>query len=260
MAKRKDLTNQQFGYLTALERMPGSGRSKWRCQCVCGRETIVLATNLRTKGRGTTSCGCRGTALLNVDKMPEYASWRCMKRRCDNPSASDYPRYGGRGISYQPSWKDFKEFYEDMGPSDGLTLERIDVNGSYTKDNCRWATRKEQSHNRRNSLKVTIKGETKLLKEWCEHYSVKYGIVLSRLSKGMSPLEALTTISRKHEGNPKPVTINGVTEELLQWIDHYEISQSTYYKRLKKGWSQIAAITTPKGSKEPMDSAPARVI
>ena len=87
----------------------------------------------------------------------EYHSWNSMKNRCNNPNLKEYKNYGGRGISYDPRWEDFREFYKDMGKRpEGTTLDRIDVDKNYCKENCRWATREQQQHNLRIHKKIDV--------------------------------------------------------------------------------------------------------
>lgn len=116
-------------------------------------------------------------------KSPIYRIWLNMKTRCNNHKASGYSRYGGRGITYQDSWKYFDNFYRDMSPTykAGLTIDRIDNNGNYTKENCRWSDVVTQANNRRNSRYFTIKGITKTLAEWIKTSSIKSSTVRQRL-------------------------------------------------------------------------------
>ena len=111
-----------------------------------------------------------------------------MKQRCGNPNNKQYKDYGGRGISYNPKWVKFKKFYEDMnnGYTRGLTIERIDTNGNYTKENCRWATRKEQNNNKRCNIMLTFKGITKPIPVWAEELRLNFPTIRSRFYRGMS--------------------------------------------------------------------------
>ena len=122
------------------------------CRCVCGVERKVMWDSIR---RGLSKgCGCKGkcgaSRACNGTPTPTYVSWQSMRTRCLNPNSSDYPRYGGRGITVDAAWESFEQFLLDMGERPkGCTLDRIDVNGNYTKTNCHWATYKQQRQNQR---------------------------------------------------------------------------------------------------------------
>lgn len=118
---------------------------------------------------------------------PWYPSWHAMLDRCENPNVENYPMYGGRGIKVCAEWHDIQEFEkwaEQSGYEPGLTLDRIDVNGDYCPNNCRWATRKEQANNRRNTLYITFLGETHTLSEWAEMLGVNRSTLSSRYYRG----------------------------------------------------------------------------
>lgn len=115
----------------------------------------------------------------------EYAAWSNMRARCENPNDKQWPRYGGRGIAVCARWACFQAFIADMGPSNGLTIERKDVNGDYTPDNCEWATMKTQQNNKRNTRRVTINGQTKSLAQWCDHHGIRFGTAAARWSRGL---------------------------------------------------------------------------
>lgn len=155
--KAKDLTGLKFNRLTVLEfsgrRRTAGGESKrtWKCECECGNKIVLDGGSLVTGN--TTSCGCYDKERRVKHGMHDtrfYDIWSDMKSRCDKPSIPCYERYGGRGISYDPRWSDFLEFKNEMfeGYEDNLTLDRIDPNGDYIKENCRWATKDEQGRNR----------------------------------------------------------------------------------------------------------------
>lgn len=111
-----------------------------------------------------------------------YTIWLNMKARCLNPKNPAYARYGGRGLGFDPRWTGFKNFANDMADSykDGLTLERIDNNKGYSKENCRWATHKEQNNNKRNNNFVFFHGLTKTLPQWAEFLGIKSSTIRQR--------------------------------------------------------------------------------
>ena len=111
-----------------------------------------------------------------------YGTWYNMKSRCDNPTYTNFAKWGGRGISYDHKWRNFLAFLEDMGEKpEGTSLDRIDLNGNYCKDNCRWATRKEQMNNMSNNRKITFNNITKNLQEWATETGIKRETIARRL-------------------------------------------------------------------------------
>ncbi|RYY51294.1 MAG: AP2 domain-containing protein [Chitinophagaceae bacterium] len=156
--KARDLTGQVFGRLTAIKfsgrtrTAGGESKRNWLCQCTCGNE-LNVAVGALTSGN-TTSCGCYKLEVTTKHGMWQsrvYQTWSDMKTRCINAEHKSYEHYGGRGISYQESWETFEGFWLDMeeGYADNLTLERVDVNGNYCKENCTWVTKQTQARNRR---------------------------------------------------------------------------------------------------------------
>ena len=176
----RDLVGQRFSMWVVLEfaGKADATHKLWKCRCDCGHIKKVYEFSLRD---GTSrSCG-HGMAeaarkrltthghsrSVTGRKSRTYATWTSMKYRCDNPRLREYPNYGGRGITYDDRWKDFFTFLDDMGERpEGMTLDRIDNNLGYSKENCRWATKKQQQWNRRKTIQVPDGGETVSLAEY----------------------------------------------------------------------------------------------
>ena len=145
----------------------------------------------------TLDTNLRGTS------NPTYSSWREMKKRCLLPTHTNYQRYGGRGITLDPSWENYDNFLRDMGPRpDGTTLDRVDNDAGYSKGNCRWATRKTQQNNRRNTRHVTWRGETHSAREWEHRLGFNKSTISMRLLHGWSVDSALTTPVREYTCRP----------------------------------------------------------
>jgi len=119
--------------------------------------------------------------LVKNEKL--WQIWASMRGRCNTKSKSCYSNYGGRGIKVCKRWDTYSNFKEDMGSSfkEGLTIERIDVNGNYEPKNCKWATMKDQANNRRNNRVITYKGATKTLEQWINYLGLKSSTVRQRL-------------------------------------------------------------------------------
>jgi hypothetical protein len=121
------------------------------------------------------------------------AAWSESLKRCSNPAHRQYKYYGGRGIRYCKRWQNFENFLKDMGPRPpGMTLERKNNNRGYSKSNCQWATRCQQTRNRRNTLKVTYKGMTRTLPEWAEIAGIDYYTLKARVTAGYTARQVLT--------------------------------------------------------------------
>lgn len=195
MANKIDLTGKRFGRLVVIKY---AGKLKWLCKCDCGTIKEVNGESLRRKQ--TQSCGC-----LCKEHHPKksggdsntklYRRWRSMRNRCNDKNSTSYKDYGGRGIfvckEWNESYLEFKKWSLSHGYKEDLTIERIDNDGPYSPENCRFATRKEQAHNRRDTRLITIGKVTKPAKEWVKDCPVGYDALLGRLNSGWSESEAI---------------------------------------------------------------------
>lgn len=213
--RRDDLAGKRFGRLLAVapDERSVAGFTRWRCLCDCGNTTVVHTAALNDEH--TRSCGClleesrrkveHGHARAGR-KTPTYYSWMDMHSRCRNRRHQDFADYGGRGITVCERWKKFEHFLADMGerPAGG-TIERNNVHRGYEPKNCRWASRKDQSRNRRDTVRLTYQDETRPLWEWAEILRIKAGTLHMRLHRGWSVEKTIATrVSRNSEsGCPK---------------------------------------------------------
>lgn len=200
----------RFGRLTFVSADGNDGRGNYfgRFTCDCGRRSRIRIGVVRS-GR-TKSCGCLAkevSATLHrkhgeghgENVTPEYSVWSGMKARCLCSSGSGWLQYGARGIKVCDRWLSFEAFLADMGrkPTPSHSIDRIDVDGDYEPGNCRWATPREQSHNRRNSKYVELNGDRLPLAIACERTGVPYSRALQRLGNGYSDAAALDPASAR---------------------------------------------------------------
>ena len=136
-----------------------------------------------------------GKTTHGMHKTRTYRIWASMKSRCQDPDNAHYKDYGGRGITVCDEWQTFEQFFADMGEApDGLTLERMDVNGTYCVANCTWASHKEQGRNKRNNRLLTIRGETMPCSAWAERVGISKELLYRRLTvQGLDPETAVFT-------------------------------------------------------------------
>jgi len=169
LGKVKEIGGQRFGRVVALNRVGfGPGRARWNCRCDCGTEFITTGVDLRSGN--TKSCGCYKRERLGASSTTHgatrdgmsgaYRSWLSMKSRCLRKGNNRFRHYGARGIAVCDRWLSFENFLADMGERpDGYSLDRMDLNGHYEPDNCRWATRQQQMSNQRQTKRVVLNGE-----------------------------------------------------------------------------------------------------
>lgn len=192
MSERTSLVGRTFGKFTVIAdapHVPHKGRRSI-CLCACGVTKSVYNNNLVRGHQKSCGCGRMGKLPIhghagNGHVSAIYYAWKSMRYRCQKPSHPAYHNYGGRGITVCPEWEDFQTFMRDMGePPPGKQLERINNDLGYCKDNCTWATRKEQLRNQRTNLVLTVRGVTGCAVALAEHFGVHYHRTLSRLKRG----------------------------------------------------------------------------
>ena len=173
--------------------------SAWNCLCECGKTTIAQSRRLR---EGTKrSCGClqNDTLVKNSYKhglhhTGGYKAWNEMMKRCYRPNNISYHNYGGRGIAVVPEWHNLHKFIEDMGhPERGMSLDRLDSNKDYSKENCRWADRLTQNNNKRNVRLLEFRGETHSYADWARIAGIKHATLVAKMEKWGWSLERSLT-------------------------------------------------------------------
>lgn len=188
-----DMTGKKYGMLTVIDKDHQDGRGEWywKCKCECGNEKVVSGYKLRSGN--TSSCGCLQSAWRKhgprhthgMTNTRIYSIWSNMKARCNNPKCYEYHAYGGKGIRVCNEWLRFEEFYawaSTHGYADGLTIDRIDVNGNYCPNNCRWTSQSEQALNRTDNHLVTAFGKTQTIKEWSLESGINYDTIERRIN------------------------------------------------------------------------------
>lgn len=214
MGKALDLTDRQFDRLRvirqaeSLRRPNGKLRRRWLCQCECGNLITVLGENLISGN--TKSCGCYHRDLMREKLRTHgdtdarlYNIWCAIKRRCFNPSVPEYARYGGRGISMCSVWAEsyeaFKAWamqtgYDPNAPRGACTIDRIDNDGNYEPENCRWVSQREQMNNVSYNRHITYHDETHTVAEWSRLTGIPYATLLQRLTRYSMDVERAFSI------------------------------------------------------------------
>lgn len=208
MSKRTSLIGKRFGRLV-VKRFAGTdrfGNLRWECVCDCGNETVVRTNALRTGN--TKSCGCLQREITSTNfrthglsqgahgETPRlYFVWTAMRKRCRNPKDKHHIYYGNRGITVCEEWSDYQKFHDwsmSNGYRSGLTIERIDNNGNYEPNNCKWIPQKEQGWNTRKNRLITFHNATKCLAEWALKLGMNDGTLRSRVHRGWTTERAFT--------------------------------------------------------------------
>ena len=225
-----DITGMKFGRLTALYPIETEkrGRLKWVCQCDCGKLTKAKSSELKSGAR--VSCGC-ARETHGMSKTRLHTIWNSMHCRCERKQTNGYSRYGGRGIKVCEEWKDFEPFMEwalASGYSECLTLDRIDNDGDYCPENCRWATKEEQCNHQRTNHYITCDGETHTLIQWSRITGVSRDAIYDRLQKGMTTKEELFA---PNPNKKRPLVAIDEKTGVIYWFESSKDAERRGYSR-----------------------------
>lgn len=201
----KDYTGMRVGRLTVIGQSENDPK-KLICRCDCGAETEIFKSNL-TRGH-TRSCGCLKAEIVKAGAHTThgkshtrlYKIWKGMQRRCKDPNRNRASSYAKKGITVCKDWEDFTVFEEwaySHGYRDDLSIDRIDNDGNYCPENCRWVSQRAQANNRSSNRYLEFRGEKKTLLEWAEETGIPRSVITARLSIGWDTERALTQEKRK---------------------------------------------------------------
>lgn len=244
MPEKINMLNKRFGKLTVIKELERTKRgSTWLCKCDCGGTKIANGRDLRSGH--VLSCGCLHKFRHfkhGMSSTRPSTIYRNMKKRCDNPNCPDYKNYGGRGITYCDRWKTFEGFWEDMkeGYEPNLTIDRIDNDKGYCKENCRWVTRREQDNNKRTNHYVIYKGQKYTLAQLGRLLKLDAQLILDRLRTGKSLDEAI-----KPPKQAQKVFFNGSYITLSDLAHEHGMTYIQLKKRLMRGWTIERAVNQP---------------
>ncbi|MDQ1281602.1 MAG: hypothetical protein QG670_2867 [Thermoproteota archaeon] len=270
MSGFKDITNQRYGILTVEKPAFSDKNHKWHwlCKCDCGNTCIVDGRYLR-KGK-KLSCGCvrvvnengriitrKGRTGQSRKGIPNpknlihgFGKTRLattrnnMMQRCYNPKHKSYPQYGGRGITVCDEWiNNLPSFYEwavASGYKDNLTIDRIDNNGNYCPENCKWSTSIEQGNNQRTNRHITYQGKTLTPTQWGRELKIAVHLIRNRIFKlGWTVEKTFLTPAREKKiiDERKVLKFNNCIKSIKQWSDELNIPLATIKTRVRKGLS-----------------------
>lgn len=275
----------KYGKLTIIERTQAPEHVKdknsiyYLCKCDCGNELVTRKSSL-TSG-ATTSCGCERKRIVSeigkkavthgLSKTRFFRIWTHMKTRCEKPTHNQYHNYGAKGIIVCDRWQTFENFRDDMYESyqafeaehgkDTASIDRIDSNGNYEPNNCKWATQLEQARNRGDNISIVVNGrEYATLTEVAEAYNMKYQTIAQRYRAGkrdaelIKPVKSLAPKSTSIPTRGIKIEVNGVVYNSLTALqkDYPYISVASLSKRYKAGKRGEDLIRRPKTKSNPV--------
>lgn len=254
----KDISGMRFGSLVVMKfvgtySIRHSHEAMWKCLCDCGKTTVASGKLMRNGN--TRSCGCaiarkaaERLTTHGMSRSDEYIIWRNMKERCYNEKNTGYKNYGARGIKMCQEWENsFLSFYKDMGdrPSKKHSIERLDGDADYTKENCVWALPQQQARNKRTNHWLSLHNETLCLAEWCERTGLPEALIRKRLSRGWTVERALTTPKNpagKYPSTDEVILIREMSKTHSQQYtaDIFRISSTSVHRIIHgKRWANI---------------------
>lgn len=247
MSKPLNLEGILFERLLVKERVlekKSGGHIRWRCECSCGSNKVIILSSSDLVRGNSRSCGClqkEGAAARvrthDLSKSSEYNIWFGIKARCFNKKSKAFSNYGARGITMDLEWKDsFEAFYQDMGPrpSPDHSIERRENDKGYYKENCKWGTWEEQANNNRRVILYDFDGEKLSISQIARKIGLSVSALHQRL-KRMSLEEAT-----KH----RSITFDGMTKPLVDWCLLFDLNLQDTYRRLLKG-EEFGNIVSP---------------
>ena len=254
-AKNSPVNNgEKYNMLTIIKEIDKqinpSGKHKRMiyCLCDCGNYKSVRLDSL--KNGSIKSCGCLHKKVLSelftthgVSHTDEHKTWNRMKKRCYDDSDISFARYGGRNINVCDEWlNSFDKFLEDMGtrPSKQHSIDRIDNNLGYSKENCKWSTAKEQANNKENNRIIEHNGLSMTISQWGDRVNINTHTLYSRIKNGWDIEKSLTTPSHEKISHTDRcnniIEYNGEKKKIKEWSKHAEVSVPTFYARIKRRW------------------------
>ena len=239
--KHKDYIGQQFYDLKILDYKFENKKGYFYCECSCGNKKWMRSDGILSSDH--KSCGCKSSSFKHgMSNTRLFNIWKGMKARCYNEKDHSYVNYGGRGIKICDDWIDeengFINFYNwaiKNGYKDNLSIDRIDVNGNYEPNNCRWTTTLEQQNNLRKNFNIEINGIIKSVSEWSRISGVSRTQIKNRIKMGLSGEELIKPIHKsEHQSGVKGVKWDKYKERWkVEVRENKKIKHLGYFKDLK---------------------------